>query len=302
MLDRGAPDQAAPGAAGLPAQRGASYEAYGPLLPLEEVRRRLEMEGGPEWLEKELKILEYIEYCEKPLEERRRAEERCMGRAPYYELNQTVPFSDFLVSFKAAIDPELEYLDNQAIHTLLYFATGPEARRLLGAANAPQRHSGLNAQEYYNLVQEVLEPAAEREGIRPSLAQTATHQPEEVVLPNLRSKIQPKLQHEVEEEEVVELPPPRDHVPGGLYIRTAVNASMRLLLEVRKLQLQLVTAVQNLEQRYASLQQGQEEILQGQEEIKTSILQVTTTLDGVVKDSQKNAETLEQLKGMQDKL
>jgi len=211
------------------------------------------MEGGPEWLEKELKILEYIEYCEKPLEERRRAEERCMGRAPYYELNQTVPFSDFLVSFKAAIDPELEYLDNKAIRTLLYFATGPEARRLLGAANAPQRHSRLNAQEYYDLVHEVLEPAAEREAIRL----------EYLYRVQMANEIQTKV-----------------HVPvGGMDTRTAVNASMQLLLEVRNLQLQLVTAVRN-----APIQQ-----------VKASLLEVTRTLDRVVKDSQRNAETLKQM-------
>ena len=115
-------DSPAQGAAGPASQRGARHEAVIHIMTPEDIHRRL-------------------------------AEKICKERVPYYELNQGVPFSDFLVSFEAAIDPELEYLDNQAIHRLLYYATGPEARRRLGAANVPQRHTRLNAQEYYNLVQ-----------------------------------------------------------------------------------------------------------------------------------------------------
>ena len=164
---------AARGAAGLAAQQGRVYEDrdtyLDPMAP-RDIRERMNREGGTEWIKSELN---YIRMCKEPIQEqrqekndKRQAEKTCRERAPYFELNGTTPFSDFLVSFESAIAPELEMLDNQAIHRLLYFCTGPDARRLLGEANVPEKHTRMNAREYYNLVQEVFEPAAESEGIR----------------------------------------------------------------------------------------------------------------------------------------
>ena len=134
------------------------------------IRERMSREDGSEWIKSELN---YIRMCKEPLQDqrqhkndKRQAEKTCRERAPYFELNGGTPFSNFLVSFEAAIAPELKELDNQAIHRLLYFCTGPDAQGLLGKANVPEKHIRMNAREYYYLMQEVFEPAAESEGIR----------------------------------------------------------------------------------------------------------------------------------------
>ena len=70
------------------------------------------------------------------------------------------------MSFEAAIEPEKHRLNNSAVHRLLYFSTGPEARKLLGDANVSAKHALKGCQEYYDLIREVFEPASESEGIR----------------------------------------------------------------------------------------------------------------------------------------
>ena len=123
---------AARGAAGLAAQQGGVYEDRDtylhPMAP-RDIRERMNREDGREWIKSEL---DYIRMCKEPVNAKRLAEKTCRERAPYFELNMGKPFSDFLVSFESAIAPELEMLDNQAIHRLLYFCTGLDAQDASG--------------------------------------------------------------------------------------------------------------------------------------------------------------------------
>ena len=134
-------------------------------LPRDEVERRTNEVGGDDWLRRQTEINRYYETGWKPSDQKRRIEESCARRIVQYELGKSA-FSDHLVSFKAAIEPEEHRLNNSAVHRLLYFSCGKEARKLLGDANVPARHALKGVQEYYDLVQEVFEPASESEGIR----------------------------------------------------------------------------------------------------------------------------------------
>ena len=112
----------------------------------------------PGWIETEVNLRTLIDYRRNEIRE---AEEICMSRLPKpaFEINQGISFADFLISFKASIESEMDILDNKAIHRLLYFKCGPFARKLLGAANVPKRHSEKTPQEYYDIVQKVFELA-----------------------------------------------------------------------------------------------------------------------------------------------
>ena len=126
-------------------------------------------------------------------------------------------------------------------------------------------------------------------------ARTSTPEPGEILdiqrveaNKNTRAKDSP----DTKDMEVVEIQPSADHVPvKGHDTRTAVNACMKLLLEMRKLQLEFVPALQRLE---ISDKEHTEEMVTQKECIKTMMTNqdmLKTQIDArMIEDRKKDVE------------
>ena len=148
---------------------GGGYGA-GALRPLGRVRSRhdwytmdqiahLERQD----LTAELNRMKLLSYWE---DRSSKAEQEVGKIAPKFEMDQGIPWTDFMVAFKSALRAGKADLLDEHRKRMLYNNLKPKAQRLVGISNVPEEHERKTFVEYYTLLGNVFEPPAESEQMK----------------------------------------------------------------------------------------------------------------------------------------
>ena len=148
---------------------GYGYDA-GPLRPLGRVR------GRHDWyttdqiehldrqeLTAEINRMKLLSYWE---DRSSKAEQEVGKMAPKFEMDQGIPWTDFMVAFKSALRAGKADLLDEHKKRMLYNNLKPKAQRLVGISNVPEEHERKTFVEYYTLLGNVFEPPAESEQMK----------------------------------------------------------------------------------------------------------------------------------------
>ena len=148
---------------------GQGYGA-GPLRPLGRVR------GRDDWytmdqiahldrqdLTAEMNRMKLLSYWE---DRSSRAEQEIGKSAPKFEMDQGIPWTDFMVAFRSALKAGEKDLLDAHKKRMLYNNLRPKAQRLVGISNVPEEHERKTFVQYYTLLGHVFEPPAESEQMK----------------------------------------------------------------------------------------------------------------------------------------
>ena len=85
---------------------------------------------------------------------------------PKFEMDEGIPWTDFMVAFKSALTQGDDDLEDENRKRLLYTHLRPKAQRLVGTSNVHEMHKEKTFSEYHTMLGEVFEPAAESEQMK----------------------------------------------------------------------------------------------------------------------------------------